>query len=162
MRDMSGAKDHAWRAALTDLALQCSCAEPDEAGQLLSELHALLQAAPAGNAWLTAGLPSAARIAALLRSDAALSAAGALIEHRAGYMLSQGPGGRAMATLVLVGSAAETRCSAGDPALALAGALAEALSMAYRDPPPATRYQPKNSIRSSTAPPEYLARARLN
>ena len=120
-----------WRARLADLALQCSSAAPVEAPELLTELHALLLAAPVNFGWLRAKLPSEQRIAALLRSDATSSAALALVEHRAGYMLSQGPGGRAMVTLVLVGAAAETGCSAADPALALTGALAEALSRAH-------------------------------
>ena len=129
--DLPCPDEREWRARLADLALQCSSAAPVEAPELLTELHALLLAAPVNFGWLRAKLPSEQRIAALLRSDATSSAALALVEHRAGYMLSQGPGGRAMATLVLVGAAAETCCSAADPALALAGALAEALSRAH-------------------------------
>ena len=129
--DLPCLDEHEWRAGLADLGLQCSCAEPAETPELLAELHALLLAAPVNFGWLRAKLPSEQRIAVLLRSDATISAALALVEHRAGYMLSQGPGGRAMATLVLVGAAAETGCSAADPALALAGALAEALSRAH-------------------------------
>ena len=130
--DFACPDEREWRAGLADLALRCSCAAPAEAPELLTELHLLLLVAPVNFGWLRSKLPSEQRLAVLLRSAATISAALALVEHRAGDMLSQGPGGRAMATLVLVGAAAETGCSAADPALALAGALAEACVMALR------------------------------
>ena len=54
---------------MADLALQCSCAEPAKAPELLTDLHALLLAAPANFSWLSAKLPSEQRIVVLLRSD---------------------------------------------------------------------------------------------
>ena len=122
--------EHDWLLRMADIAVQCGCGEPGEADELLSDLHALLLAPPRNYAWLRAGLPGTGRVQALLRAGAASSAALAMVEGRAGYMLSQGPEGRAMASLVLAGSPAEVTCSAADPALALAGALAEALSAA--------------------------------
>ena len=159
--DFACIDEHDWRAGLADLALQCSCAEPAEAPQLLSELHALMLAAPAEFGWLRAKLPSEQRIAVLLRSAATISAALALAEHRAGYMLSQAPGGRAMATLVLVGGAAETGCSAADPALALAGALAQALSSAHHAAKPGAGSATAGT-RSTVALLDMPAGARFN
>lgn len=152
----------AWRAALADLALRCGCAEPGETAELLSELHSHLLTAPDGAAWSGASLPSAGRIAALLRHDGVLSVAGALVEHRAGYMLSQNAGGRAMATLVLVGSLAEINCTAANPALALAGALAEALSAVHREAPQAASRPANPRVRGSSALSENQISARLN
>lgn len=128
---------------MSDFALQCACAERGEGAELLSELHALLLASPRQYTWLRAGLPGTARIQALLRAGADASAALALVEGRAGYMLSQGLEGRTMVTLVLAGGSGEVSCSAADAALALARALAEALSVAV----PGGSHEPREAAR---------------
>ena len=128
MADSSNQSTAAWQSRMADLALSASCAEPDEAADLLRELHALLSGAATAPNEARSFAAEAGRFEALLAADACASAALLLIGGRAGYMVSQGPGGRVMATVSLAGGGGEVSSAGADLALALIGALAAALS----------------------------------
>ena len=139
MAENSNPSTPAWRASMADLALSASCAEVDQAADLLRQLHELLLGAPepwAGARGITA---EPVRFAALLEAGACACAALLLIAGGAGYMVSQGPGGRVMATVTLGGSGGEVSSEGADLALALTGALAEALSRVGQDERPVQR-----------------------
>lgn len=68
------------------------------------------------------------RIDALVAAGADASAALALVEPLASFMLSGAPGGRHLATVVLAGQADEHHAEGASAALALVGALATALA----------------------------------
>lgn len=126
----------AWQARMADLAVSASCAEVDEAADLLRELDELLDGAPSPWAAPRGTADQPGRFEALLAADACASAALLLIVGRAGYMVSQGPGGRVMATVMLGGGMGEVSSEGADLALALTGALAEALSGPGQDERP--------------------------
>ncbi len=125
-----------WHASMADLALSASCAEVDQAADLLRQLDELLLGAP--EPWTNSRGISAepARFAAMLEAGACASAALLLISGRAGYMVSQGLGGRVMATVALGGNGGEVSSEGADLALALTGAMAEALSRVGQDERP--------------------------
>ncbi len=128
-----------WQARMADLALSASCAEVDEAADLLRALHGLLSDGP--TPWLAArGVAvQPRRFEALLAADACASAALLLVAGRAGYMVSHGPGGQVIATVMLGGGMGEVSSEGADLALALTGALAEALSGTGHDERPVLR-----------------------
>lgn len=68
------------------------------------------------------------KVAALAASGADASAALALVEPLASYMLSGAPGGRHLATIVLAGQTEEHHAEGASAALALIGALSMALA----------------------------------
>ena len=127
MADSSNPSTAAWQMRMAELALSASCAEADEAADLLRELHELLSDGQAPQVAARGVAVQPRRFEALLAADACASAALLLIAGRASYMVSQGPGGRVMATVMLGGGTGEVSSEGADLALALTGALAEAL-----------------------------------
>ena len=139
MSDSRNPLTPAWRTSLADLALSASCAEADQAADLLRQLHELLLRVPqpwAGERGISA---EPGRFTAMLDAGACASAALLLVAGRAGYMVSQGLGGRVMATVTLGGSGGEVSSEGADLALALTGALAEALSRVGQEERPVLR-----------------------
>lgn len=117
-----------WQDDLAELAFACAAATPGEAGHIVLAMHDLLTNAPGEWGRRMAGLPDRPRITALLAAGGVTSAALALLEGRAGYMLSQAPGGCPMATVVFEGLTAEASAEGDCPAAALLGALAACLA----------------------------------
>ena len=139
MSDSRNPLTPAWRASLADLALSASCAEVDQAPDLLRQLHELLLGAPTPWTDAPGNTDESRRLAAMLDAGACASAALLLVTGRAGYMVSQGLGGRVMATVTLGGSGGEVSSEGADLALALTGALAEALSRVGQEERPVLR-----------------------
>ncbi|MBS0481467.1 MAG: hypothetical protein JSR96_04825 [Proteobacteria bacterium] len=125
-------------SALMDLGIACALAEADEAGGLLRDAAALLG--------IGAMPPSQRqRVEMMLEAHAHDAAALAMVERRAGYMLSYAPGGRHLATVVLARQVHETSAEGASAALALIGALAVALAQAVESP-----------VRKTPAPAPHL------
>ncbi len=117
-----------WQADLAELAFACAATTPDEAGELVLAMRDLLAGAPGEWGRRMAGLPDRKTQSALIAVGGTTSAALALLEGRAGYMLSQAPGGCPMATVVFEGLTAEASAEGDCPATALLGALAACLA----------------------------------
>lgn len=117
-----------WRDHLAELAFDCASATVDEQAGLVLQMRALMNGAPGEWGRRFADMPAAAALAALCEAGGATSAALALIEGRAGYMLSQAPEGAAMATVVFDGVTGEASAEGDSVALALIGALAACLA----------------------------------
>ncbi|MFM5885053.1 MAG: hypothetical protein ACKOQ3_06975 [Novosphingobium sp.] len=113
----------AFQDALADLAFACAFATPDGGCDQVAALTALVSAHPH---WQAAF--DYAAVERFLAAGADASAALALIEPVAGYMLSRAPGGRHLVTAVLAGQAQEFHAEGSSAALALVGALATALA----------------------------------
>ena len=75
-----------------------------------------------------AGLPSRAALTALIAVGGSASAALALIDGRAGYLLSHAPAGCPMATVVFEGLTGEASAEGDCLATALLGAMAACLA----------------------------------
>ena len=125
-----------WRAGMADLSLSASCAEGNQAADLLRQLYDLLRGAPIPWTGARDIATERVRFAAMLEAGACASAALLLVAGRAGYMVSQGLGGRVMATVTLGAGGGEVSSEGADLALALTGALAEALSRVGLDERP--------------------------
>lgn len=117
-----------WHSELAELAFACAGAAPSEAGDLVLAARDLLAAAPGEWCRRMAGLPSRATLAALIAAGGSASAALALVEGRAGFMLSHAPAGCPMATVVFEGLTAEASAEGDCLATALLGALAACLA----------------------------------
>lgn len=127
------------RTALADLGFACAWAAPDDAGDLLRAAVDLIGKSGA--------VPSAATIDTLIAAGAHDALALALVEPRAGYMLSHAPGGKHLATVVVSEAGAEFSAEGQSAALALLGALASALAEGDTSGVPLTRGNDKADLR---------------
>lgn len=119
---------HDWLDRMADLAFACADASADETADLVQGAHALITAAPGHWRAQFHTLPSSETLSRMLASGAELSAAMALIEGHAGYMLSHAPGGMHLATVVFEGLTEEASAEGETAALALIGALAATMA----------------------------------
>lgn len=117
-----------WRDQLAELALACAAAGRADGAELVQRALDLLGTAPPALRGLRVEAGAARRVAALLAGDAADAAALALLEGRAGYLLSRGTTGPHMATVVVDGADGEASGEGDSAALALVGALAALLA----------------------------------
>ncbi|MBS0476165.1 MAG: hypothetical protein JSR28_13605 [Proteobacteria bacterium] len=132
----------AWRDAVGELAFASAFATPDGGCDLVRSLASLVQTHPQLSLAIDEPL-----VAALLDVSADASAALALVEPLAGYMLSRAPGGRHLATVVLVDQASEHHAEGASAALALVGALATALAEPVGNTTPKLRPNPNRELR---------------
>lgn len=120
-----------FRDALSDIAFACAFATPDGGCDQVAALAALVRA---NSHW--SAVFDTIGVARLVKAGADASAALALVEPVAGYMLSRAPGGRHLATVVLAGQSQEAHAEGASAALALVGALATALAAPVLAPSP--------------------------
>lgn len=153
-------RDRDWHLQLAELALACAGSFPAEEVQRLRELRCLLAAAPDRALVRGLAVPDAERpahgapaatgldggepagvgrhgtgpdddpVEALIRANAAESAALALLGAECGYLLSRGAAGQHLASVMLPAASEETSAGGDTLALALVGALALALAEA--------------------------------
>lgn len=125
---MTGNDTSAWQQQLAELAKACAGARQVEAGDLVLSAHDLLRNAP--HAWRRrfAGLPTRDHLLQLTQTGGSAAAALALVDGRAGFIVSQGEGGCPMATVVFAGLTGEVSAEGDCLATALLGALAAALA----------------------------------
>lgn len=119
---------HDWLDRMADLAFACADATAGETAELVQGAHALIAAAPGTWRAQFRKLPSSDSLSRLLAAGAELSAAMALIEGHAGFMLSHAPGGMHLATVVFEGLTEEASAEGETAALALIGALAATMA----------------------------------
>lgn len=117
-----------WQDRLAELAFTCAAAGAGEAGDLVLAAHDLMAGAPGEWGRRLAGLPDRNGLVRLIAAGGVVAAALALIEGRAGLMLSQPESGCPMATVVFEGLTGEASAEGDCLALALIGATAAALA----------------------------------
>lgn len=128
MIEPTASPQRAWQERLAELAFTCAAAPADEAADLILAARELLVGAPGEWGRRFAGLPERAGLARLIAAGGASSAALALVEGRAGYLLSQAQSGCPMATVVMEGLTGEASAEGDCLATALLGALTAALA----------------------------------
>ena len=121
-----------WRERVSELCAACVDASPAEGPARLRECLALLTLAPEAGFAGAAGLPTVARIEAMLACGAQESAALALLPKGASYLLSRGADDVCLASVVLPLTAEEVTAEGATPALALLAALTASLVLPER------------------------------
>lgn len=118
----------AWRDGLADIAFSGAFMDADGSTECVVDLARQIADHPQRL------LPDmVAQVEALVAANAQASAALALVEPLACFMLSGAPGGRYLATVVPLGQVDEHHAEGASAALALCGALATALAGGSED-----------------------------
>ncbi len=117
-----------WQDRMAELAFACASAAAAEADEQILAARELLAGAPGEWGRRFAGLPERAALLRLIGAGGASSAALALLEGRAGLLISQAPAGCPMATVVFEGLTGEASAEGDCLATALIGAMAAALA----------------------------------
>lgn len=112
----------AWLERLTDLLHDCAASVPGEQAERLLAAYALFADGSPAEARVLAAVPEPRGFGHLLACAAWESAALALVNPQAAFMLSRAGSGAALATVTVPGRGTEATVEASTPALALLGA----------------------------------------